>query len=703
MANESQLELVRARAAARARAVRLDDLSAASRDPLVAEIEGDYTRWLQLYYPKAVSKPMAFYHHELWQWLWPIKIDEPHPERDAFFAIWSRRCGKTTSGQLAIAALGALKKRHYGWLLSRTQDQANQKLLTVRQAISRMDSNFLRDYPHMAKARTEEGHNLGWNTTRLICSHGDSDEFIVESIGLDTATRGANIIFQRPDFIMPDDIDKLHDSIHVVEKNIETLTKSILLAGTNDKVVLGLQNLIHRDSIFSQIVDGRAKFLMDRVVSGPSPALEGDFKYEERLTTKGRRFVILSGNPTWPEGFGIEDCEKELNDVGPDAFLGECQHDVTRPAEDATFREFSEAHHLITVSEFMRYYVGNRAVMHDLRYLTPDEVVFNVGKASRLIFPRGNVAMAQDWGNNPKHPVATRWMWRPGERVPLYDSVFFIREMCWPTFPRISDDPRANPSYGQLYKAILEVEKSLGIKSHWDSERLSIEWRLFSHERPEGSAAYSQDFDIHLQFEQIDTAQAKQGTVHLQEFLHIDYSQFHPFRIDPRTIRDVDMHYCEICKWKHKGIHLKGRPRAYFLVEDGQGELYEDDRGKLKARPGLNELGQARTRFEYPRHRPRETADGEEKGAPKKEDDIIDTDRALIGRAFYMIKRLTPQEELALKYREIHEQLQGVSYPDEQARIAAAMSAEYNRREEELEAKKQSRSWLQELEGWEDW
>src|SRR5262245_38827312 len=261
-------------------------LAGPSRDAL----ERDYAAWLKHYYPPAVSRPMAFYHREFWDWLWQIECGLPHPEYDAFFCIWPRRGGKTTSGQLAIAVLGALKKRRYGWLLSRTQAQANQKLLTVRQAIGKMGSAFLASYPHMAKARTEDGYNLGWTTQRLICGD-DDDRFIVESIGLDTAVRGANIEFQRPDFIMPDDIDSLHDSPYVIEKNIETLTKSILLAGSSDKVVLGLQNLIHQDSIFAQIADGRARFLTNRYVSGPVPALEGDFKYEEVETESGRRFV----------------------------------------------------------------------------------------------------------------------------------------------------------------------------------------------------------------------------------------------------------------------------------------------------------------------------------------------------------------------------------------------------------------------------
>jgi hypothetical protein len=95
-----------------------------------------------------------------------------------------------------------------------------------------------------------------------------------------------------------------------------------------------------------------------------------------------------------------------------------------------------------------------------------------------------------------------------------------------------------------------------------------------------------------------------------------------------------------------------------YLVADGQGELLIDKFGKLTAKPALDAFGMARTRWEYPSHRPRETSDGEEKQAAKKGDDVIDTDKALTGRVFSMIKPLSDRERLDLKYREIYEQLQ---------------------------------------------
>ena len=93
---------------------------------------------------------------------------------------------------------------------------------------------------------------------------------------------------------------------------------------------------------------------------------------------------------------------------------------------------------------------------------------------------------------------------------------------------------------------------------------------------------------------------------------------------------------------------------------------------------------------------------GEEKGAAKVYDDFIDTDRALMGRAYYMLKRITPEEALRLRYREIEEELQGVVYSDGLAREAAYTSMPLRMAEEREQIEEAGKSWLQQLEGWED-
>jgi hypothetical protein len=128
----------------------------------------------------------------------------------------------------------------------------------------------------------------------------------------------------------------------------------------------------------------------------------------------------------------------------------------------------------------------------------------------------------------------------------------------------IKNDPRATPSYRQVHSAILEVEKELGLVSDWSDDAPCVQFRLNSHERPEAAVAYQKDFRevASLYFQQIDTKEAAEGILHLQELQHINFNEFHPFRIDPRTLKTVPAHSCSICGWEHNGEHLRaGRGR----------------------------------------------------------------------------------------------------------------------------------------------
>jgi hypothetical protein len=680
------LEVVRARAAARARAVRIGGTVENSR----AEIETDYMTWLSAIFPEQMSgyRQLAPFHHELLTHAWAIRRGiRPRP----FFAIWFRGAGKSTIGEMIAVMLGALEWRKYVLYVCNTQDQANDHVNNIRSLIE--NSQIAYYYPEMAEPARSKRTNtmLRWSAEQIQCGNG----FTVTGIGLEAAIRGARVANYRPDLFDLDDIDDKNDSIATVEKKITLLTSSIIAAGSSDRAIMGLQNLIHKDSIFSRVLNGQGGLFPNRLISGPVEMVTG-----AKVETRDSVDVIVSGQPSWP-AMTLEECQGWLEDLTLHSWETECQHNVNIPYDDATFREFSETHHIITVSEMMRFYFGRKAIMQNLERIN---VSFDGdGIAAGLTLPRGEVSMAQDWGNNHKHLCATRWMWKPGERVPLSDSAFFIREMCYPSWPRINDDPRANPTYQKLSKAILEYEQTLGLRKRWGNrEDLSIEYRLFSHERPEGAAAYNEDPDIDVRFWPIDTRQAAKGIPFLQNFMSIDYTQVHPFRVDPRTVDEFpEEKLCKVCGWIHPGRHLIGRPRIYWVVADGQGELRINKLGKLEAAPAKDEWGMRRTRYEYPLHRPRETADGEEKQAAKVFDDFIDVDKALAGYTFYMVKRLDAADEVKLRYREIYEQLQAGTYVDYSAREVEYMSAQARERREIEEAEQEGKSWLQSLDGWE--
>src|SRR4051812_19960032 len=77
----------------------------------------DWQGWLRTVLPKYVSSPtgepipFAPRHEELWSWVWSIKRGErPRP----FVAIWPRGGGKSTTAEMACAALAVRGARKYG-------------------------------------------------------------------------------------------------------------------------------------------------------------------------------------------------------------------------------------------------------------------------------------------------------------------------------------------------------------------------------------------------------------------------------------------------------------------------------------------------------------------------------------------------------------------------------------------------------------
>ena len=214
-------------------------------------------------------------------------------------------------------ALGARNKRKYAWYVRETQDQADRSVENIADLLEA--EHMALSYPDMSKPeRGKFGNVRGWRRQRLRAANG----FTVDAIGLDTARRGAKVREQRPDLMVFDDIDGKHDTENTTKKKIETITTSLLPAGANNLAVIAIQNLIIADGVFSQMADGRADFLANRIVSGPHPALI-DMEYEQR----DGKFYITAGEPTWA-GQDRDICQQQIDDWGLTAFLQEAQHNV---------------------------------------------------------------------------------------------------------------------------------------------------------------------------------------------------------------------------------------------------------------------------------------------------------------------------------------------------------------------------------------
>lgn len=237
-------------------------------------------------------------------------------------AIWSRAGAKSTSAELACVRVGAKRTRKYIWYCCGTQEQADKHVETIASMLESPTMTI--HHPALAERKLSKyGHSRGWRRQRLRARSG----FTIDSIGLDVATRGAKVEEQRPDMIVFDDIDEKHDTMHTVKRKIETITTNILPAGSPDLAVLFIQNLIHPNSIALQLTKQEAPFLVDRVVSGPHPAIE-QLVVEQKKGADGlTKYTITSGKATW-EGQSLDLCQKQIDTWGLTAFRQEAQHEV---------------------------------------------------------------------------------------------------------------------------------------------------------------------------------------------------------------------------------------------------------------------------------------------------------------------------------------------------------------------------------------
>jgi hypothetical protein len=341
-----------------------DDASARTLPP--------WPGWLRDYAPQTFTGSFASFHEEFWDWYWAITQkrlsgESLSDEESVFLAIWSRGQGKSSNVEWAAIVEGALFGSGYVLYVSGTQALADGHVASIRERIE--SERLARDYPHIGNPMIGKfGNQHGWRQDFLRAEGG----WAIRPIGLDVGVRGGRVGETRPTLIILDDVDDFSDSPAVVEKKLHAITRSIIPAGGKGTVILGAQNLIHRNSVFNQILTRKTSALGRRIVSGPFPAFE-DLEIELQSTDDGPRNVITGGRPTWSD-MDLEACQKFLDDSGREAFLAEYQHDFSLIEEVRVIPEYDERLHVITWSDFAKVYGARHIPQHWKR-----EVGFDAG------------------------------------------------------------------------------------------------------------------------------------------------------------------------------------------------------------------------------------------------------------------------------------------------------------------------------------
>lgn len=550
--------------------------------------------WARYYYPGLFSRPFTSYQERFWQWTDAIKVGEYKRPR---IECEPRGVGKSTNAEAAVVKLVATQQRRMIGYVSLNEDKAGKHFSTIKAMLE--SPKLLADYPHcQPKVQKLRDTAESWSRNAIVTA---SDAMIVPLTLLGSSRGWKSSTGARFDFIVLDDIDALGQSPEFTKKLIELLKAEILAAGDDNTIVLMPQNLIHRDSICTQILDHRADILSDRMFEGPFPLLkwyDAEKRELEGDTTGAKTWAITAGEAFDP-AIDIGYAEKLLNKFGKATFDRECQQEVFKVEDDKDFREWSEIYHLITESEFL-------SVMEKL-----GEPVWNEKRQRLQIPPRWNVGIGFDWGTTKGHPSGVAFVARPAEVSPFKNCHFVFAEVVRPIFPLDSFEDAEVVSPGRVANAIQNC------LDEWNVTDSQVKMRLLSHEASATMATMAIDLkDDVKQFFAKWKAQKGSGVPQIQNLLEIDYTKPHPFR-----------RYPEGHKISGKfvgGEKLNGSPRIFFIVADGQGELQSDPNGQLYVRGAINDKGFARARFEMPIYSHRNT------GQNKIDDDWVDGFRGLM-------------------------------------------------------------------------
>lgn len=269
--------------------------------------------WILAIYRNIFSRPFGPQHEQMFDWAWDIQSGV---RANPFVAIWSRSFGKSTSAETVAVMLGARERRRYVLYVSETQDLADSHLLAIQSLIQ--NPILASYYPLFSSPKvSREGHTKSWRRNRLYCGN----DFVIDALGLDTAKRGTRIMDARPDFMIFDDIDAKGDSPALTQKKIDTITTSLLPAGSPDATALFVQNMILDTGVFAQLAQPTPPFLKNRILSGPFPALQN---FSWGTDKEGK--ITIGGEPTWV-GVGLEKCQEIVDQIGLSAFRSEFQHE----------------------------------------------------------------------------------------------------------------------------------------------------------------------------------------------------------------------------------------------------------------------------------------------------------------------------------------------------------------------------------------
>lgn len=316
-----------------------------------------YRAWYAEIFGQSFVDAWAKHHEEAIAWHWNARqslLKGERPDYDAYFAIWSRGHMKSTIARRLAIADAALSVSAgvggYCLYVGGSEKKTNSHALSVGKLLEL--PTLARYYPKLTRVmKSQEGFSRGAGRDFRYTEAG----YVFHFGSLDAGLAGGNVDDVRPTLIIPDDIDERGSSAEVYTNRAVRFTTELLPMRQSNTLVFNAQNLIQRNTIQNQIYTGKITALANRFPTQPIPAVENLVTESVQLADgrNGHRFI--SGRITW-HGWDAQRVQDEINTMGLEAFLLECQHEVNARKTGRVLHAFDPSFHVISWSQFRQAY-----------------------------------------------------------------------------------------------------------------------------------------------------------------------------------------------------------------------------------------------------------------------------------------------------------------------------------------------------------
>lgn len=349
---------------------------------------------------------LAPHHIEAIQWHWNamvLKRANLEVAKSAYPAVWSRGHRKSNIVRAMVVADACVLGVGYCLYVSGTKAKVRGHAISLETLISA--PTVQEYYPALSRVkRNMQGSQKSWTADLMIADSGYSFHFI----GLSEGVAGANIDNVRPSFIVLDDVDDRDDSPLISQQRMKVLLRSVLPTRQVNTLVFVAQNYISRHGVIYRIHSGKEVALTNRVHTEAIPAVR-DLVTEQQTIDGIIHDVVLSGSPTW-DWYDLHRVQNEIDTIGLDAFLVECQHAVDQDRAGVILSQYNESVHVIKRSEFNRLFelTGDQIPLHWHQYV------------------------GHDWGSTPGHECVVLFLAVSAMNSALPGVVFLHKSMSFP-------------------------------------------------------------------------------------------------------------------------------------------------------------------------------------------------------------------------------------------------------------------------------